>query len=392
MSSINHLDKRSQTIQHKQELKRLQDQNKLELDKIKINHELHKGQIKLSQNIESNQVHKDHEIKLAKQTINNEKTYDKVQTSLNDVKLRTKTEKDRIIKDHGDQLTSLKSNHESLARGKKEQNEFMMQDMNHQASVQINKLQRRIDAKESELAQNSQENLTDIKVSNKKVEDINKTNYSKKQNAQSVKFQNALMKLTKKNTTQLNTEEKKHQTKMNTRQSYYQEKFDTQELEFRGKQTKQVQLNEKKYVETNKKSEKSLQNLLSRKENIINNLRQMLKKEAIKEVELDKDPFYQFTDLNPKIQLNEEKNGYIVSINVPKHEADKIKLTGYDREIKISMDRDFSFTKVKESGAKGKINRVESFTSKIPVEYILDSKNIEKSYSDGVLKFKLGFA
>ena len=56
------------------------------------------------------------------------------------------------------------------------------------------------------------------------------------------------------------------------------------------------------------------------------------------------------------------------------------------------MDRDFSHTNKDNDGGLDQVKRFESYTSKIPVEKILDSKNIERTYKDGILSFEIKFA
>ena len=52
----------------------------------------------------------------------------------------------------------------------------------------------------------------------------------------------------------------------------------------------------------------------------------------------------------------------------------------------------FDYVHQDDQGSKDKLSRVESYTSKIPVEYMVDAKTINKSYDDGILTFKIGFA
>ena len=111
---------------------------------------------------------------------------------------------------------------------------------------------------------------------------------------------------------------------------------------------------------------------------MLNQLKSSLKREINKEMIKDQDPFYQLTKVEPKVSFNPQNKQYLVEISLPKHERESVNLTAYDREIKISMDRDFSFDKTNKKGTRNSLKRIESITSKIPVEHILDSKSIQK--------------
>lgn len=392
MNINNQFDKRAQAIKHKQEMKNLVNQQSAEIEKIQLNHGKLKNQIKVDNTLEVNSIHNNNQIEKAKQAALNEKAFEKMQNSLDQVKQRTTSEKERIIKDHKNELEKQKMSFESLASSKKTKNEQLMQDMDHQASIHINKLQRQINAKESEVKQSSNENLAQLRSSASKKEEINKDIYSKKQLAQSEKFHNALNKQRKLNTTQIVREERQHQGKIHTRNKIYNSEVEHMNKDFNIKKKQLKDRHEKTYTENFQKNESQLQNLLTKKEKIVNHLRQLLKTEAKKEMALDNDPFYQYTDLKPDLKINDDKNGYIITIKVPPHEAKNISLTGSERQLKISMDRKFDFTNKSDAGKTSTVKKVETYISKIPTEYIVDSKSVERSYADGVLTYKIGFA
>jgi len=191
---------------------------------------------------------------------------------------------------------------------------------------------------------------------------------------------------------QLVGEKRKNDKAITNTQKAFQKEFNTIRADHISKKSKMTKAHEKDYQETYAKNEYVLKNLFRKKEVMLEKLRQMLKTEAKKEVIKNKDNFYHFTDLDPKYELNEQKNGYVISMKVPEHEVKNVSLSGHRRQLKITMDRDFKYTQTDTRGAKDSINRVESYTSKIPVEYMVDAKTIQKSYTDGVLTFKIGFA
>lgn len=392
MNVNNQFDKRDRALKHTQEMKNLQNQQVAEIEKMKTNHQKLKNQIKVNNTLEKNSIHNHNQIEKAKQAAINEKAFEKMQTSLDQVKTRTQSEKDRIEKEHKGQLEGMKANFDSLANAKKMKNEHLSQDMDHQASLHINKLQRRIVAKENELKQTSSEDLANLRTTATSKKAINKQIYAMKQNAESEKFHNALINQRNINNKQLVREERQHQGKIVTRENVYNNQVEKLSKDHSSKQIGMQKNHEKVYTERYEKQEGQLQKLMGKKEKIINHLRKILKTEAKKEMELDNDPFYHYTDLKPDLMINENKDGYILKIDIPKHEAKNISLTGSERQLKISMDRNFDFTNKSDNGKTSTVKKIETYVSKIPTEYIIDSKSIEESYADGVLTYKIGFA
>ena len=102
---------------------------------------------------------------------------------------------------------------------------------------------------------------------------------------------------------------------------------------------------EGRFKESFTKNEKRLQTLSHHKERILNDLKGMFKKDLKLSLDKDNDPFYQNVQLSPTLRESDNKDGYVLKVAVPKHDADKVRLTGSGRQLKLAMDRDYKFTK-----------------------------------------------
>jgi HSP20 family molecular chaperone IbpA len=60
--------------------------------------------------------------------------------------------------------------------------------------------------------------------------------------------------------------------------------------------------------------------------------------------------------------------------------------------LRLSLDRNYDFTTQNDTGTKQTVKKAETYTTKIPVEYIVDPKTIEKTYADGILTYNIKFA
>lgn len=392
MNGVNSFKFKESNLKQKQALKELQSQHETEIEKLKLNHQKYKNQINLKHAISTNELHRMNEIKLAQQTLKNQETLDKLQESLDKVKERTVKQKNDLQGELEKQKEELKAGHEILVKNKKQQNQLIMQDLDHQASVELARIQRDINTKKNELINNSQEEKSTLESSQKREIDLSKNQFEQKRLKESDKFHHALLTQRKRNQDQLTSEKRKQQQVLNNSQKNFQYQFSRLKTDHASKKQKLQVQHEKDYKKNFEQNEETLQKLLGKKEAIVDRFKQMLKTKAEKVVEKNDDPFYQFTDLNPNYELNQDKNGYIVTIPIPEHEAKNINLSAHRRQIKITMDRNFDYTENGYNGEKDTVKRVESYTSKIPVEYIMDSKKIERSYEDGLLKFKIAFA
>lgn len=392
MRGVNSFKFKEMNMNHRQKLRELQNQHETEIENLKLTHQKFKNQIQLKNTLEANDLHNTHNVKLAKQSMKNQAVLDNLQKSLDETKTRTKDQKLKLEQELSHQMDVLKANHETLLKSKKNQNQYIMQELDQQANIELGRLQRKVNEKKTEFVNSSTEDMSTLKESHAKKIAVNKDDYEKRRLAQSDKFQNALIKQRKAQTDQIVSEHRKNHKKLVNTQKNFQDQFQSLRQDHALKKSKLQKSHETDFQKTYKKNEYVLQNLIGKKEALINRLRQMLKAETKIEIEKNKDSFYHFRDLNPQYEINDDKNGYIITMDIPEHEASKVNLTGHNRELKITMDRNFSHKHSDIDGSNDIVKRVESYTSKIPVEYIVDAKTIDRTYADGVLKFTIDFA
>ncbi len=384
--------KNRELMNHRIELKRLQNKHKNELESIRNQHEKTTNHIKIGQKDEKQGLRNDHELAMAKQIKENEATIERLQQSLNDVKEYTQKKKENIKKQNEAHLATLDIDQKNRLKSKREKFDYQMQEIDHEAQIQLNSLNRRINRKKQELKELGIEQNKEVREESTRKVNFTRNEFMKKHDAETLKYQRALLNQKKNHTKILANNEKSHQKASFNRTKQYSKELSNLQQTHRKQQTQINKMHEKKYAENYKKNEYALQNLVGKKETLLDKLKSHLKKEITKEMALDKDPFYQMHKIEPKVYLNEAADKYIVELPVSEHEVQGVKLTGYKREIKISMDRNFDFKKTGDTGIKNEMKRIETVTSKIPVEHILDSKSIKHSYENGILRYTIGLA
>jgi len=389
MNIGNQIDKNNTLQSNKRELNNLREKHGLEIEKLKTNHDKQKNQIRMSHDLENLAIHSDHQRKMAQKVQRNESTYKNLQDSLDNVKNQTDKEKERILKLNEEKLMLEKIKSEDAIASTKLDAQLIIDDVSHQARLEQQRISKEINNKENELKSSENREISSIKQDALATKEMDKTKYYKERLVENEKFYNAMQRTKITNQKEIANEERKYQKQMETKSNIYETNIE----KLTNTQTKrQTDLNkqfETKYENNFMKNSNLMQKLVGKKEQIMNRLRGELTIEANKEFERSKDSFYHFTDLAPTIDDNKQDKKYVVSISVPKHEVDKVKLTAYNREVKVSMDRDYDFTRVDEDGSKDTVKKTESYITKIPVDDIVNSKKISKSYKDGMLIFEI---
>ncbi|MCK5882830.1 MAG: Hsp20 family protein [Bacteriovoracaceae bacterium] len=99
------------------------------------------------------------------------------------------------------------------------------------------------------------------------------------------------------------------------------------------------------------------------------------------------DSFYKVKTIEPKIQTTEKE--YLVSLAIPEHEKDGVRLSANDRTLRLHMTRNFSDKFEASDGTLNKSKRSEIFTKEFNVDEIVDSKNISQTYKDGTMYIRV---
>ena len=142
---------------------------------------------------------------------------------------------------------------------------------------------------------------------------------------------------------------------------------------------------EKKYgvqLETNNKQFKVLE---EQNKKVIAGLKEDLTKELSKAAVRNDDPFYKFEKLQPKFKVLDDS--VEVQVEVPDHSKQDLQLTLNGKEAIVSFNRRYTDASKAEDGTINKINKVESFTTRLQTGVILDAKGIKSNYDNGVMTY-----
>lgn len=99
------------------------------------------------------------------------------------------------------------------------------------------------------------------------------------------------------------------------------------------------------------------------------------------------DDFYKIKELNPT--LTDLEDSYEISLDVPEHEKENVRLTAHNRDITLSLTRKFSDSVESEDGSQNQSSRSEIFKKKITSTDLLNSREITQNYNEGRLTFNI---
>lgn len=142
---------------------------------------------------------------------------------------------------------------------------------------------------------------------------------------------------------------------------------------------------EKKYGVQIEKNNEQFKLLENQNKKVIAGLKEDLTKELSKAAVRNDDPFYKFEKLEPRFKVLEDR--VEVQVEVPDHSKQDVQLTLNGKEAIVSFNRRYSDASKAEDGTINKINKVESFTTRLQTGVILDGKGIKSSYDNGVMTY-----
>jgi HSP20 family molecular chaperone IbpA len=391
MKTNQSLEKNEQLLKHRKNMKNISANHEIELEKVKVNNSKEVNLLRNSHQVQLNSIRNQHEQKLYKELNHNEEVLSKVKSNLNQVKKHTEQEKLQIEVSHSKEMQDRKKLHEANILKESELATFKVKDINHSGNVELQKIQRQIDSKKSELKHGQVEDQIALSTSHKSKMAIDKDIYRLKKANESDKFQRALLNQKKNNVATLAGEEKKQQIQLVNTKNLYDNKI--KKVTEDGIKNNQAKRNyyEKESQRLFKTNEQTLKNIVGKKEKLIKGVQDSITEQYKLGLKKKDDNFYSFGKLQINVKNNLNNNGYIVEVPIAEHEASHVELRAESRELRFSMERKYQY-EMQDNQSDNKVSRVESYNSKVPVENIVDPKTITKSYNDGILRFEIKFA
>jgi HSP20 family molecular chaperone IbpA len=157
--------------------------------------------------------------------------------------------------------------------------------------------------------------------------------------------------------------------------------------QFRQGLKEQEEFFQKRYATNQEANTKDAKNLEARYNAVVGQMKTEMAQELNKTKQRQDDSFYQFTELRPSWKKTE--TGIEVSVEIPEYSKQDLSLTTNNKEVILSFNRRFTDSNKSQEGTLNKVNKVESFTSRILTDVILDPKSVKANFENGVMTYQI---
>ena len=376
----------------KKELDNLNNAHENELKEVKIKHNNRKTQIDNAYQADLIRIESESQQKLLTRNLQNEQTLEKLQDSLEDVKERVQKEKDQIQQTSAKKLDEESQLFEAKIQNRRVIQNAQLDDLHHEAQIEQQKLARSKSHEKQQIEFDTtiakKETLSGHEVKVQTSKDI----FNKEYHAQVDKYRDALKSQQSDFEKESVQEERKHFSSLSKDKERYQKEAELIQSDG-DKKINDLRIRyEEKFEQNFKLTQKNLQELNAKREKLENDLMADMKEDVKFEVSKESDPFYKFQKLAPEIGFDSEKNAYTIEIDTTADDAKNFKMTAHDRELKLQMKRDYEFSNTNDAGISSATKKFENYSTKIPVDEIVNPKAVTKSFKDGVLRFEVKLA
>lgn len=146
---------------------------------------------------------------------------------------------------------------------------------------------------------------------------------------------------------------------------------------------------EKRYAENLAMHNKNLEVLKNRNEQVVTKMKTNLGEQISTAASRKDDPFYNFTELKPHLENTNE--GIIVKVAIPEHSKQDVQIAFNGKEVIINYTRRHNDTR-KTEDSLNKVQKVESFSSRLTTAHILNPKTLKSAYSNGIMTYTISKA
>ena len=376
---------------HQKRLQNLIKEQKNEIEKLKINHQKEKNIISNENAKDITSLQSRNQQDRLNKIKGQEEILSKLQENLDKVKDNTNSRLDQVQTNHAKKIENENKVFEQEIRNLKAKNALRVQEATQISNGDLRRIRRSYEQEKADLRRNSLEDISQTKTSSNAKKRLEADEYRRLESKETDKFTKALRKQKVQNKSIIADNNEKLIETVNKQEQTAKNDINRIKLENNQKKISEMKTFERNYKSLLEKNNGDLQRMVKKKDDVIQNLqKEILGQKEIALTQKD-DKFYSMGTLKVSVSELSDNKGYEVKIPVNELEANNIDFKAEKRELRLSMERSHK-SHVVEEGRFDSVSKIETYMSKIPVEEIINPKTIEKSYSDGVLTFKVGLA
>lgn len=142
---------------------------------------------------------------------------------------------------------------------------------------------------------------------------------------------------------------------------------------------------EKKYTDQLTHHNVGFKTLEEKNKKVIDDLKTNLTSQITTIASKNDDPFFKFEVLKPSLKKLED--GVEITVEIPEHSKQDAQISFNGKEAIISFNRRYSDANKTPEGTINKVSKVESFTTRLQTDTVLDPKSVKSSYDNGVMTY-----
>ncbi len=372
-------------IQRRLEMTR--NRGEKELKSIEAMHVKRKDDLKESHNAEIVDIQSNHFDHINLESEKKEKVLNEMKTQLDQTKKITDKElknlKDHSTKSNAETQQKLAINRERI----NEENELYLEDMNNRFNQQSKKINHEGKLRIEQTKSSKNKELNDVQIEgNHKIqsqtEEFNTRFSHDANNYKNLKMaQDANFKKTREDTNQ------KQQAQMSKLSTDHTNHYEQKDKDFRKGLSEQELFFEKKYSAQLDRHKEEFKVLDAKNKKVVEDLKTHLTQEIKKTADRNDDPFFKFETLKPRLAYFEDR--VEVRVDIPEHSKEDVQLTVNGKEAIVGFTRRFADANKDLDGTINKINKIESFSTRLKTDYFLDAKSLKSNYENGTMTFSL---
>jgi HSP20 family molecular chaperone IbpA len=362
-------------------VKRRQDR---EIKNLEGAHQNYKAELKKTHESEIIDIQNQNHHQVAKESSKKEKVLEEMRHHLQTTEQMTDKElkelKDMSARERANIQIKLSEDRQKINA----ENELYLEELGHRFQTQSKKINLEGKGQIDEMTDKLQRNYSDTEGY-----------YQTKLNEQTNQFNERFKRETneqKRIKDQTESQFKKERMSTNQRQQIdlakltttHSQAVEVRDNEFRKGLKEQDIFFEKKYAKNLADHNEKLANLDKLHEKVMEKMKSGLAQELIKNNERSDDPFYQFTDLRPNLKQYPDR--IEIQVEVPEHAKEDIQLTLNDKEAILTFNRRYTDSN-KLGKTLNKVDKVETFSSRMSTDMHLDPKSVKSSYENGVMSY-----
>lgn len=301
----------------------------------------------------------DKQLKDLKQNAENEKV---------ETQRKLSVDRERLVSEHELYLDELNERYNTSARKVNHEGKQRIEDMKLEMGKQFSDQEAFNTSKLNEQSNNFNERFKTEGLHYKKMKDDQDNHFKKERMATNGRQQVEMSKLTE-----------THNHELERRDDNYRKGLKDQDLFF-----------EDKYKATFDRHNEAFKKLDEDHKKVVESMKSNLTKEITQAANRRDDSFYDFVALKPRMKSFPDR--VEIEVDVPEHAKQDLQLTINNKEAVVNFNRRYSDANKTPEGAINKINKVESFSTRLQTGMVLNPKSVKSTYEGGTMTYVIAKA